>query len=51
MELILFMPRMQTPICHMHKAPMNKSLYTFISTNHQISDLQEEEQAVPSKHL
>lgn len=30
---------------------MDKSLYTFISTNHQISHLQEEEHAVPSKHL
>lgn len=31
-KLVLFKPRMQTPICKIHKAPMDKSLYTFIST-------------------
>lgn len=30
---------------------MNESLYSSISTNHQISDLQEEKHAVPSKCL
>lgn len=50
-KLVLFKPRMQTPICKTHKAPMDKSLYTFISTRWQISDLQEIELAVLSNHL